>query len=102
MGLEGIINQPHGEIIRFWKTDVTQCYSMLNFFKYLTLQSFHVINGDYETHSKQISTQMNLMYIQQILVILKLKTITFFADKKGTFEYYCTIHPEMKRIIEVI
>jgi plastocyanin len=30
------------------------------------------------------------------------QTVTFLADKKGTFEYYCTIHPEMKGIIKVV
>jgi len=24
------------------------------------------------------------------------KSVTFIADKAGTFQYYCTIHPEMK------
>ncbi len=29
------------------------------------------------------------------------ESITFLADKVGTFDYYCTIHPEMKGIITV-
>jgi len=29
------------------------------------------------------------------------KSITFLADKNGTFEYYCSIHPEMKGILTV-
>ena len=29
------------------------------------------------------------------------KSITFLADKVGTFEYYCSIHPEMKGTITV-
>jgi len=29
------------------------------------------------------------------------KSITFLADKNGTFEYYCSIHPEMKGTITV-
>jgi plastocyanin len=29
------------------------------------------------------------------------QTITFIANKNGTFPYYCTIHPEMKGLIHV-
>lgn len=46
--------------------------------------SEHNLNIDeFNVHSK------NLHYFQT-------ETITFLADKKGTFDYYCTIHPEMK------
>jgi plastocyanin len=30
------------------------------------------------------------------------QTVTFIADKEGTFQYYCTIHPEMKGNIVVV
>lgn len=29
------------------------------------------------------------------------ESITFLADKSGTFDYYCSIHPDMKGIITV-
>ena len=32
---------------------------------------------------------------------LQAQTITFYADKQGTFDYYCSIHPEMKGKITV-
>ena len=46
--------------------------------------SLHNLNIDeFNVHTK------DLHYFQA-------ETITFLADKKGTFDYYCTIHPEMK------
>jgi plastocyanin len=35
------------------------------------------------------------------LAYYETQTITFVADKTGTFEYYCTIHPEMKGNITI-
>lgn len=29
------------------------------------------------------------------------ESITFLADKEGTFDYYCSIHPEMRGTITV-
>lgn len=58
------------------------------------LESIHIINEDtsskhnfnidaFKVHSK------NLGYFQS-------QSITFIANKVGSFPYYCTIHPEMK------
>src|SRR5688572_3542856 len=57
--------------------------------------SIHLINEDSEKHSKHnlnidefdIHTK-NLGYFQT-------QTVTFTANKTGTFNYYCSIHPEM-------
>lgn len=46
--------------------------------------SKHNLNIDeFNVHSKDLS------YFQT-------QSITFLADKKGTFDYYCSIHPEMR------
>jgi plastocyanin len=63
------------------------------------LESIHIINEDtsskhnfnidaFKVHSK------NLGYFQS-------QSITFIANKVGTFTYYCTIHPEMKGTVIV-
>jgi hypothetical protein len=67
-----------------------------------SLQSFHVINEDYETHSKHNLNIDEFNLHTKDLGYFETQTITFLADKKGSFEYYCTIHPEMRGIIDVI
>jgi hypothetical protein len=67
-----------------------------------SLQSIHVINEDYETHSKHNFNINEFNVHTRDLGYFETQTITFLADKKGTFEYYCTIHPEMKGIIEIV
>jgi plastocyanin len=65
------------------------------------LESIHLINEDSDTHSVHnlnidafnVHTR-NLAYFQS-------QTVTFIANKNGTFDYYCTVHPEMKGRIEV-
>ena len=65
------------------------------------IESIHLINEDSDTHSLHnlnidafnVHTK-NLGYFQS-------QTITFIANRNGTFDYYCTIHPEMKGVIEV-
>jgi hypothetical protein len=71
-------------------------------FKLGSLQSFHVINEDYETHSKHNFNIDEFNVHTKDLGYFETQTVTFLADKKGTFEYYCTIHPEMKGIIKVV
>jgi len=29
------------------------------------------------------------------------ESVTFLADKTGTFDYYCSIHPDMKGVITI-
>jgi hypothetical protein len=60
------------------------------------LQAIHVINEDYETHSKHNLNVDELNIHTKDLGYQESQTITFVADKAGTFHYYCTIHPEMK------
>lgn len=51
--------------------------------------SKHNLNIDeFNVHTKDLS------YFQS-------ESVTFLADKEGTFEYYCSIHPEMRGIITI-
>jgi plastocyanin len=60
------------------------------------LQSMHVVNEDYETHSKHNFNIDEFNVHSKDLTYTQSQTITFVADKSGTFNYYCSIHPEMK------
>lgn len=66
------------------------------FFGKGSLQSMHVINEDYETHSKHNFNIDEFNVHSNELAYTQSQTITFVADKSGTFHYYCSIHPEMK------
>ena len=70
------------------------------------LVSLHVVNEDKDTrsqmdlnidefnvHTKKLNPPAGIFFDSQ--------TITFIADKTGTFKYYSTIHPEMKSTIVV-
>ena len=65
------------------------------------LQSLHLINEDYETHSKHNFNIDELNVHSKDLGYYDSQIITFVADKPGTYQYYCTIHPEMKGNITV-
>ncbi len=65
------------------------------------LQSIHVINEDYETHSKHNFNIDEFNVHSKDLAYFNSQTITFVADKPGTFHYYCNIHPEMKGDISI-
>jgi hypothetical protein len=60
------------------------------------LQSMHVVNEDYQTHSKHNFNIDEFNVHSKDLGYTQSQTITFVADKSGTFHYYCSIHPEMK------
>jgi plastocyanin len=60
------------------------------------LQSIHVVNEDYETHSKHNLNIDEFNVHSNDLTYTQSQTLTFVADKSGTFHYYCNIHPEMK------
>ena len=60
------------------------------------LQSMHVINEDYETHSKHNFNIDEFNIHSKDLAYSESQTITFVGDKPGAFHYYCNIHPEMK------
>ena len=65
------------------------------------LQSIHVINEDYETHSKHNFNIDELNIHSRDLAYSDSQTITFVTDKPGTYHYYCGIHPEMRGDITV-
>ena len=65
------------------------------------LQSMHVINEDYETHSKHNFNIDELNIHSRDLAYSDSQTITFVANKPGTYHYYCNIHPEMRGDITV-
>src|SRR5919198_3635802 len=60
------------------------------------LESVHFINEDYDTHSEHNFNIDEFNVHTHDLKYFESQTITFIADKPGTYNYYCTIHPEMK------
>ncbi len=60
------------------------------------LESFHVVNEDYTTKSQHNFNIDELNIHTRDLGFYESQTVTFVADKTGTFEYYCTIHPGME------
>jgi hypothetical protein len=71
------------------------------FLKQGSLESVHIINEDYDTHSKHNFNIDQFKVHTKDLGYFESQTITFIADKLGTFEYYCTIHPEMRGTVTV-
>lgn len=63
------------------------------------LETFHVINEDYTTHSMHNFNIDEFNFHTKDLGYYETQTFTFLADKTGTFQYYCSIHPEMKGTI---
>lgn len=60
------------------------------------LQSIHFINEDYDTHSAHNLNIDEFNVHTRDLGYFESQTVTFASDKAGTFQYYCSIHPEMK------
>ena len=71
------------------------------FFKKDSLENFDLINSDYYTHSKHNLNIDEFNVHTRDLGYFETQAITFVADKTGTFEYYCTLHPEMRGNITV-
>ena len=65
------------------------------------LESLHLINEDRDTGSKHNINIDEFNVHTKDLGYFETQTITFIADKQGSFHYYCTIHPEMTGIITV-
>jgi len=65
------------------------------------LETIHFINEDYDTHSLHNFNIDAFNVHTSDLGYYGTQSITFVADKPGTYEYYCTIHPEMKGNITV-
>lgn len=69
------------------------------------LVSIHLINEDTGTTNFGRQHDINVDEFNvhsKILNHFESQTITFIADKKGTFEYYCSLHPEMRGTIKVV
>jgi hypothetical protein len=66
------------------------------------VESIHMINEDYQTHSKHNFNIDQFNVHTNDLGYFQTQTVTFIADKEGTFQYYCTIHPEMRGNIVVV
>jgi len=69
------------------------------------LISIHFINEDSSTTNFNHSHDLNIDEFNvhsKVLKHIQAQTITFFADKQGTFEYYCSLHPEMRGEIKVV
>lgn len=66
------------------------------------VESIHMINEDYETHSKHNFNIDQFNVHTKDLGYFQTQSVTFIADKEGTFQYYCTIHPEMKGNVVVV
>ena len=65
------------------------------------LQSIHVINEDYDTHSMHNFNIDAFNVHTKDLGYFETQTVTFVADKPGDYQYYCSIHPEMKGNITI-
>lgn len=63
------------------------------------LVSLHFINEDKETLNFNHQHDLNIYEFNvhsKVLDKFQAQTITFVADKIGEFDYYCSIHPEMR------
>lgn len=65
------------------------------------LQAIHLTNEDNETHSKHNFNIDAFNIHTRDLGYFESQTVTFVPDKAGTYQYYCTIHPEMKGNITI-
>src|SRR5687768_16117609 len=64
--------------------------------------SIHLINEDSEKHSKHNLNIDEFGIHTKDLGYFQTQTVTFTANKTGTFNYYCNIHPEMNGEIIVV
>ena len=64
--------------------------------------SLHLINEDSENHSRHSLNIDEFGIHTKNLGYFQTQTITFTANKTGTFNYYCSIHPEMNGKIIVV
>jgi plastocyanin len=65
------------------------------------LESIHVINEDNDSHSRHNFNIDEFNVHTKDLNYFENESITLLADKVGTFEYYCSLHPEMRGTISV-
>lgn len=65
------------------------------------VEAVHVINEDKDPDSLH-NFNINAFNVHtRDLKYFESQSVTFIADKDGTFEYYCTIHPEMRGAVVV-
>src|SRR5919112_2393782 len=64
--------------------------------------SLHLINEDSEKHSRHNLNIDEFNIHTKNLGYFQTQTVTFTANKTGTFNYYCNIHPEMNGEIIVV
>lgn len=65
------------------------------------LVALHFINEDKDTNT-QMDLNIDTFNVHtNKLSYFQAQTITFIADKEGTFSYYSNLHPEMKGTITV-
>jgi len=57
--------------------------------------SLHLINEDLEKHSRHNLNIDKFGIHTKDLGYFQTQTVTFTANETGTFDYYCSIHPEM-------
>ncbi len=65
------------------------------------VESLHMINEDKDTNSKHNINIDEFNVHSRDLGYFETQIIDFIADKQGTFQYYCTIHPEMNGTLTV-
>lgn len=58
--------------------------------------AIHLINEDTKKHSNHNLNIDEFNVHTKDLGYFQSQTVTFTANKTGTFDYYCSIHPEMK------
>ena len=66
------------------------------------LESIHFINEDYDTHSKHNFNIDEFKVHSKDLGYFQSQIITFIVDKDDVYEYYCSIHPEMRGKVVVM
>ncbi|MDE1726532.1 MAG: cupredoxin domain-containing protein [Thaumarchaeota archaeon] len=66
-----------------------------------TLVALHFINEDKDTGASMDLNIDNFNVHTSKLNYFQAQTVTFLADKEGTYSYYSNLHPEMKGSITV-
>jgi hypothetical protein len=66
-----------------------------------SVEVVHVINEDGNSDSKHNFNIDEFNVHTRDLKYFESQSITFISDKVGSFQYYCTIHPEMKGTVMV-
>ncbi|MFQ5476931.1 MAG: cupredoxin domain-containing protein [Nitrosopumilus sp.] len=68
------------------------------------LIQIHLINEEKNQSGNSSKHNLNIdefnVHVKD-LSYFQTESVTFLADKEGTFDYYCSIHPEMRGIITV-